>query len=169
MTTLTRCSSTPSADTLVNAAGSIRRTRPDSGGRPRAAVEARRRARLDQDRVGGQHVDDDLEVVRIAHLDQRRADRHDGLALLRDPQHASGDGRADVPALAACPVARAGPQQRRAREGELVLGRVAVEARGGEFLRLQLDLAFRALQRLLRGEALAGEAAAALELGLREP
>ena len=56
-----------------------------------AMVELNHRTLGNRSRVRGQHVDDRLEIVRIADLDERRAQRDDRFALLHDAQNLAGD------------------------------------------------------------------------------
>ena len=85
--TLTRCSSTPSADT------------PREGGRLNPAhlagqrfgsaplLDPHRLPCADPDGVGGQHVDRHFHVPRIAHFQQRRARDDHPLTFLEKAQH----------------------------------------------------------------------------------
>src|SRR6516225_10010923 len=60
------------------------------------AIDPHGRTRLDLDRIGRQEVGYDLQVTRIADLDQWRAGLDDRFALLNDLKHATGDGCADL-------------------------------------------------------------------------
>ena len=62
--TLTRCSSTPSVEILVNADGSTSRTRPLSGSSPPQCSSSTGGVGLDLHRVARQHVDLDFQVAR---------------------------------------------------------------------------------------------------------
>ena len=93
--TLTRCSSTPSADTFMKPEGSTRRTR---------ALERLRAAPLldDHRRAGGTRtasVDSRSETIsssRVADLEQRLTDRDHRRALAQPLQHDAVDRRDDV-------------------------------------------------------------------------
>src|SRR5688500_15338845 len=92
MSTFTRCSSTPSAETFVKPAGSTKRTRPRSGvPSPQplmsahnpgcnftASVESRSRH--------------DLELIGIADLNERSTSGHGRLALLQYTQYDAVNG-----------------------------------------------------------------------------
>ena len=62
MRTLTRCSSTPSADTFMNPEGSTRRTRPFSGSPPPHCSIEHGRAWRTAHRIGRQEVGHDLQL-----------------------------------------------------------------------------------------------------------
>ena len=81
MITLTRCSSTPSAETFMNPAGSIRRTRPVIGCPP-PQRSTKPIAGLDGSRIGGEQVGDDVQALRIAEVEERLPDRDEGLAVV---------------------------------------------------------------------------------------
>lgn len=85
MTTRTRCSSTTRADTVVKAPGSTSRTRPVQRFGSAPVGDRDRRTWVDGNRLGGQDVDDNLQIDGIADLQQWRARRDDGVAF---PQHA---------------------------------------------------------------------------------
>ena len=102
MITLTRCSSIPSAETLV---------KPNRFDEPNSALERLIAAPavddhaltcLHLDGVGGQEIDCDLEVARVADLDHGRAGFDDALALLQQLQHLAVDRRAQRDARALC-------------------------------------------------------------------
>ena len=83
ISTLTRCSSTPSVDILVKAAGSTRRTRPASVPGSAPVFDGDLRAGVNFDGIGAEHVDDHFQVARIADFKNWRARLHDCFALLR--------------------------------------------------------------------------------------
>ena len=162
--TFTRCSSTPSAETLVKPDGSTRRTRAWSGSPPPQSSTSTS-ARLDAHGVGGEHVDHELDVVRIADLERAASPGvHDACALLQDAQHAPGDRRAHADAGAspraavargscgaraaalrcssrASSAARAFVERRRARCGSACLRRLESRARDRAALRRSCALA----------------------------
>src|SRR5262249_32092093 len=69
---------------------------PRPNRRSAPATDPHGRTGLDLDRVGRQEVGYDLQVARIADLDQWRAGLDDRFALLNDLKHATGDGRAEL-------------------------------------------------------------------------
>ena len=105
--TLTRCSSMPRAETLVKPNGSTRRTRPPAAGR-RPSLDDHALPGGDLHGVGGEQVGDDLEVVRIADLDQRRRRRRRRARSSRHAQHDAGDRRAHRDAVDSAGAARSG-------------------------------------------------------------
>src|SRR5690606_568564 len=62
------------------------------------AFDRRRGSDLDLHGIRRQQLDDDLEIVRIADLDQWRAGYDDLLAALHDLQHLPADGRSHLDA-----------------------------------------------------------------------
>ena len=113
MTTLTRCSSTPKAETFVNPEGSTSRA-PHQ--RPLAAPVLQQDfvAWRDLNGVARQDVDHGFQVFRVAEFHNLRAGLHHGGALLKHSQHAAVDRRMDVepPALLARLLARKRTNQR---------------------------------------------------------
>src|SRR6516162_9440284 len=94
--TLTRCSSTPSVDILVNA--ELNPTDPPrQRHRPTPILDHDLRARSNFDCIGTEHVDNDFQIMRVADLDDGRTGLHDGLTLLRHLKHKAGDWRSDIP------------------------------------------------------------------------
>jgi len=93
---LTRCSSMPSAETLVEP-GRLDATYPrgERLGQPRA-LDAGSCPRRDGDSVGRQKLQHDVDVRRIADLEQRRAGDDDALAFLQLAQHLAGLRRTDL-------------------------------------------------------------------------
>jgi hypothetical protein len=73
---LTRCSSTPRAETVAA-----------------PVLDEDALAGLHPHGVGREHVDDELEGCRVAELDEGRARGHHLLTLLKQAQHASPDRR----------------------------------------------------------------------------
>ena len=125
MSTLTRCSSTPSAETFMKPDGSTRRTRPSSGWPPphcsmsTGAPGGTRTASVDSRSATIS------SALRIADLEERLAGRDDRFALAQPLQDDAVDRRHDLdrrgrPAPGACRRARASLQLvLRARDGEL--------------------------------------------------
>src|SRR6516165_8470929 len=100
MMTLTRCSSTPSADILVKAPGSITRTRPASGwSSPHPSRRTGVPACIYLHGIGGQHVHHDLQISGVSELEQGCASRHHAGALLQHPEHVSLNGCIHLPWL----------------------------------------------------------------------
>ena len=115
ISTLTRCSSTPSAETFVKAAGSTRRTRPSSAPSPPQRSIRTRRPGLGLQRVGGQQLGDDLDLrgcrrARAAACRARRWPR--SAAATRSTRPPTGARTAKL--RAACRRRRAPPAARRA-------------------------------------------------------
>src|SRR6516225_11588436 len=69
---------------------------PRPNRRSAPAIDPHGRTGFDLDRIGRQEVGYDLQVARIADLDQRRAGLDDRFALLNDLKHATSDGCADL-------------------------------------------------------------------------
>jgi hypothetical protein len=80
---LTRYSSTPSAEILVNASGSSRRTVPRNAVSPPHLLDQDRVAGFDAHGILREDVHHDLEPGGIADLDERRAGLYDPGAFLR--------------------------------------------------------------------------------------
>ena len=128
-TTFTRCSSTPSAETLVNAAGSMRRTRAASGATP---LPSSMRAGMPGRMATPSSDSTSTTASRLrgsATSMQRRAERHHAFAFLHHLEHRAGDGRFHLPARADDLARALGAvaQQRRARLLHLVDRRVLGE------------------------------------------
>ena len=104
ISTLTRCSSMPSADTLVNAAGSTRRTRPSTGGPPQRSITTRRPG-LGLHRIGGEQFAQHLHALRVPDVQQRRAGRP---AWLRSAAPRAAPRRSPARARSAAAALRAG-------------------------------------------------------------
>ena len=85
--TLTRCSSTPSAEILVNPDGSTRRTFAVQLAVAAPLLDDRPGAGLDAHGIGREEIGHDLELRGIANLEQRLAGGHDALALAQALQH----------------------------------------------------------------------------------
>ena len=125
ISTLTRCSSMPSADTLVNAAGSTR-PHPSFHRRAAPALDHHAPARLGLHRVGGEQLAQHFHLARIADVEQGGAGRQGGLARLGHLQHDAGHRGADLqrPRLG---IGRAGRTQHGGRllllvHGDVVFG-----------------------------------------------
>ena len=123
ISTRTRCSSTPSAETLVNAAGSTRRTRPSSGPSPPQRSIRTGAAGLGLQRVGREQLGDDLERADVAELERsacRARPRSRSTAATRstlpgDRRAHRRSARAEPVRLAALRSARRAPARPRGR------------------------------------------------------
>ena len=96
MMTLTRCSSTPSADTFMNPDGSTLRTRPVSAPLPPHCSSRTSLPRLDPHGIGRQQVGDHFERARIPHFDNWLTHGHNCLALPEALQDHAVDRRHDL-------------------------------------------------------------------------
>ena len=78
----------------MNPAGSTRRTRPRIAGPPPQPAMSTGKPGCHLHRIGRKKVADNFELMRISHLDERRARGDRRLALLMDPQHGPVNRRA---------------------------------------------------------------------------
>ena len=167
MMTLTRCSSTPSVEILVKAVGSTRRTRPARVPGPAPAFDDHLGTRLNFDGIRAEHVDDDLEVTRIADFDQRGAGSDYRFAFLQDLEDRAGHGRRDIPTVGQRGAALLIAREQRLRLFHLVLGSVIQEFGGSQIPIGDPHGKFLPLKRLRGGSASLKERARAVEVGLR--
>ncbi len=91
--TLTRCSSTPSAETFMKPEGSTRRTRPSSGRLPPHCSISTASPRFTRTASVDEQVRYDLEAARIADLEERLAHGHDRRALAQPLEDDAVDRR----------------------------------------------------------------------------
>jgi hypothetical protein len=94
MITLTRCSSTPSAEIFRKTAGLHALDAAGERPLPAPPLDLDRHPGLHPDGVGREVVGDDFQIRGVSHLHERLAGRHDGFALAQPPQHDAVDRRA---------------------------------------------------------------------------